>query len=82
MSTLTSFEIFNDSGLDMEIVHEPHSFTFELPPNEAVLVESNAGREDIQLKVAIENGKISISIWANGLYRVLKDGADVFEKYL
>jgi hypothetical protein len=45
MSTPTSFKLFNSSNSDMEIIHERECFTFNLPVNEEVVVESDSCKE-------------------------------------
>jgi len=83
MQQLTSFKIFNSSDSDMEIIHEPECFIFNLPINEEVTVESDSCRESIQLKVSLDKGKIAISILdENSLYNVFYNGKNVFENYL
>jgi hypothetical protein len=78
----TSFKIFNSTDLNMEIIHEPECFDFELPPNEEVIIETECCEESIILDTSIENGKVTISIhWANSLYRVRYKDEDVFDKY-
>jgi hypothetical protein len=83
MSKQTSFKIFNSSNSEMEVIHEPECFTFNLPVNEEIIVESDSCKESIQLKASYKNGKIIISILdENSLYTVLKNGENVFEQYL
>lgn len=83
MNQETSLKIFNSSNSEMEIIHEPESFIFNLPINEEIIIETDSCKESIQLKVSSDNGKIVIAILdENSLYSVLHDGQNVFSKYL
>ncbi|TKC60279.1 hypothetical protein FBD94_15345 [Pedobacter hiemivivus] len=83
MEQKTSFKIFNNSNSDLELIHEPESFIFNLPINEEVIVEMDSCRESIQLKMSVDNGKAVIAILdENSLYRISHNGEDIFEKYL
>ncbi|NSL88968.1 hypothetical protein ECE50_019155 [Chitinophaga sp. Mgbs1] len=83
MNPKTSFKILNSSDTEMEIIHEPECFTFNLPINQEVLIETKAKLEAIQLRITIDEGKIVVSILdENSPYNVLHNGEDVFEKYI
>lgn len=76
---MVSFKIFNSSEQNMEIIHEPECFAFDLPVNEEVLVEIKPFLESVQLKIYSDNGRIVVSILdENSKYNVLHDGKDVF----
>lgn len=83
MTQITSFKIRNSSDSEIEIIHEPECFTYNLPINEEASVKTNACLNSIQLNVTSENGKIIISILdENSYYYVLHNDQNVFKKYL
>lgn len=83
MTKVTSFKISNTSNSEMEIIHEPECFTFNLPINEEIIIETNACLDSIQLNITSEDDKIAISILdEKSDYKVLHNGQDVFAKYL
>jgi hypothetical protein len=83
METRTSFNILNNTGLEMEIIHEPECFEFSLPLNEEVTIEVNSCKDSILLRTSIENGKVIIAVLGSeSLYTVYYKGEDIFAKFL
>ncbi len=83
MNPKTSFKILNSSDTEMEIIHEPECFTFDLPIKQEVLIETRANLETVQLRITMDEGKIVVSILdENSPYNVLYNGEDIFKKYL
>ena len=78
-----TISIVNNSGLDMDIIHEPECFEFKLPVNEEVTIETIPCKESLQLKIGIDEGKIFISIIPDrSLYAVYHQGVNVFKEFL
>ncbi len=78
----TDFQIENDSGLAMEIIHEPECWEFQLPPGEEVTIITEASKESICLSISLFEGKISVRVLDHkSLYDVRYKGNDAFKEY-
>lgn len=79
MSTITSFEIKNCTTKEMEIIHEPEAFIYNLPIKEEVIIETGSVPQSIALWIYVENNKICIQIMGhNSHYKVIHNGEDAF----
>jgi hypothetical protein len=85
MSKITTFQIWNSSELELDVVHEPEAVEFALPKNEELTVAVNSGEDTVTLSVSIDkkSGKIRIGVWSEkSSYDIIYKDKNVFDEYL
>lgn len=81
-SSVTSFDILNDTENNLEIIHEPECFEFMLPPGESLTIEVESCEQSVVLRHSLAKGTVIISILDDkSYYTVRYKGTDVFIKY-